>query len=136
MNELECCQIYLGSQDCRKYIKLSLSSQRLELGGLHCICLRVATLKLDEIWSTLCKLHFTGVLASAVACPLDVVKTRVQGQKLSEATQSTIFLLREIVKKEGPRYLFKGLTPRLIAVPSMMSFFYMLNNKFNEFFVI
>ena len=76
------------------------------------------------------------MLASAVACPLDVVKTRVQGQKLSEATQSTVSLLREIVKKEGPRYLFKGLTPRLIAVPSMMSFFYMLNNKFNEFFVI
>ena len=85
---------------------------------------------------TLCKLLFTGVLASAVACPLDVVKTRVQGQKLSEATQNTITLLRDIATKEGPRYLFKGLLPRLIAVPSMMSFFYMLNTKFNEFFVI
>lgn len=83
---------------------------------------------------TLCELHL-GVLASVVACPLDVVKTRVQGQKLSEATQGTVSLLRDIAKKEGPRYLFKGLLPRLVAVPSMMSFFYMLNTKFNELFI-
>ena len=79
-------------------------------------------------------LHSLGILAAVVACPLDVVKTRVQGQKLGEAKQSTWSLLKSIVQNEGPRYLFKGLLPRLIAVPSMMSFFYMLNNKFNDIF--
>ena len=45
-------------------------------------------------------------------------------------------IFTEIVtdKKEGPRYLMKGLLPRLIAVPSMMSFFYVFNEELEKIF--
>ena len=35
----------------------------------------------------------------------------------------------DIVRQEGARNLMKGLLPRLIAVPSMMSWFYMINEE-------
>ena len=41
-------------------------------------------------------------------------------------------ILFEIVEKEGPRHLFKGLAPRLIAVPSMMSVFYVINEELEK----
>ena len=84
------------------------------------------------------KCHFLvclGTVSSVIACPLDVVKTRVQGRRLEAPKESTGKILSNIVKNEGPRYLFKGLLPRLVAVPSMMSLFYMLNVKFNEYFL-
>lgn len=34
-----------------------------------------------------------------------------------------------IVRNEGPQHLMKGLLPRLIAVPSMMSVFYVINEE-------
>jgi hypothetical protein len=40
---------------------------------------------------------------------------------------STIF--KNIVKNEGPRNLMKGLIPRLLVVPSMMSFWYVINEE-------
>lgn len=75
-----------------------------------------------------------GMIAATVACPLDVAKTRIQGQKLGEPKLGMLQVFQSIIRDEGPRYLFKGLLPRLIAVPSMMSFFYMLNVKFNKWF--
>ena len=44
-------------------------------------------------------------------------------------SKSVSRLLYEIAKNEGPRHLFKGLMPRLIAVPSMMSVFYVINEE-------
>ena len=38
----------------------------------------------------------------------------------------------DIIQKEGPRHLFKGLMPRLIAVPSMMSVFYVINEELEK----
>ena len=90
-----------------------------------------------------------GCLASVIACPFDVVKTRVQGRELkgvgyltrkyhsgmygfpsTEMTHKSCYsIMKEIVKREGVRYLFKGLLPRLIAVPSMMSVFYVINEE-------
>jgi hypothetical protein len=70
-----------------------------------------------------------GVLASAVACPFDVIKTRMQGIKLDAEYQSCSTIFKNIVKNEGPRNLMKGLIPRLLVVPSMMSFWYVINEE-------
>lgn len=38
-------------------------------------------------------------------------------------------LIVDIARREGPRHLMKGLGPRLIAVPSYMSVFYVVNEE-------
>ena len=75
-----------------------------------------------------------GVLAASVSCPLDVVKTRVQGAKLGsrESQQATLSVMKEIISTQGPRYLFKGLLPRIYVVPSMMSLFYVFDEAFKQ----
>lgn len=40
----------------------------------------------------------------------------------------------DIVKQEGARHLMKGLLPRLIVVPSMMSVFFVINEELEKFF--
>jgi solute carrier family 25 aspartate/glutamate transporter 12/13/solute carrier family 25 carnitine/acylcarnitine transporter 20/29 len=75
-----------------------------------------------------------GALASAVACPFDVIKTRMQGIKLDAEYQSCSTIFKNIVKKEGPRNLMKGLTPRLVVVPSMMSLWCVINEELIKLF--
>lgn len=95
-----------------------------------------------------------GTLASIVACPFDVVKTRQQGQELGSClpnynnyiiiiihmytggrVQSCSRIMLDICRNEGPRHLMKGLLPRLIAVPSMMSCFYVINEELERIFL-
>jgi hypothetical protein len=75
----------------------------------------------------------SGTLASVVACPFDVVKTRIQGKDLKSASAKqsdwALKLMLDIARREGPRHLMKGLGPRLIAVPSYMSVFYVVNEE-------
>jgi len=40
--------------------------------------------------------------------------------------------MREIIKSQGVRYLFKGLLPRIYVVPSMMSLFYVFDELFKQ----
>jgi len=40
-----------------------------------------------------------------------------------------------ICRHEGPRHLMKGLLPRLVAVPSMMSTFYVINEELERKFL-
>ena len=65
---------------------------------------------------------------------MDVVKTRVQGAKLGSkaAEESTLSVMKEIIATQGPRYLFKGLLPRIYVVPSMMSLFYVFDEVFKQ----
>jgi hypothetical protein len=37
-----------------------------------------------------------------------------------------------IARDEGVRYLFRGLVPRLLVVPSMMSWLYVLNEELEK----
>ena len=39
----------------------------------------------------------------------------------------------QIARQEGPRYLFKGLLPRLIAVPLYMSVFITVNEELSKY---
>ncbi len=40
--------------------------------------------------------------------------------------------MMNIVRTEGAIHLMKGLGPRLIAVPSMMSWFYVINEELEK----
>ena len=93
-------------------------------------------------------------VATIVACPFDVVKTRIQGQHLSKSVVVnslyqillciTIFLtgsgsrrpiplLIQITCQEGIEYLFKGLLPRRIAVSLYMATFLAVNEKMHMY---
>lgn len=76
-----------------------------------------------------------GTLASVLACPFDVVKTRLQGMPLGGKVHSCSRIMLDIVRNEGARLLMKGLLPRLIAVPSMMSVFYVINEELERIFL-
>ncbi|KAL5727123.1 hypothetical protein ACHQM5_000353 [Ranunculus cassubicifolius] len=59
-----------------------------------------------------------GALAGAVTNPLDVVKTRLQCQGVCGADKfknsSTLNALKQIVAKEGPQALLRGMKPRVL----------------------
>ncbi|KAF9625998.1 hypothetical protein IFM89_030652 [Coptis chinensis] len=59
-----------------------------------------------------------GALASAVTTPLDVVKTRLQCQGVCGVDKfsntSIRMALKQIVAKEGPQALLRGLKPRVL----------------------
>ena len=44
-------------------------------------------------------------------------------------SESCARIMWNICRHEGPRHLMKGLLPRLVAVPSMMSCFYVINEE-------
>ena len=49
-----------------------------------------------------------------------------------QTSKSVSRIMYDIAKREGPRHLYKGLVPRLIAVPSMMSVFYVINEELEK----
>ncbi|XP_022734085.1 nicotinamide adenine dinucleotide transporter 2, mitochondrial-like [Durio zibethinus] len=63
-----------------------------------------------------------GAIAATFVCPLDVIKTRLQVHGLPEASQSgargsvIITSLQHIIKNEGFRGLYRGLSPTIIAL--------------------
>ncbi|XP_021896188.1 nicotinamide adenine dinucleotide transporter 1, chloroplastic isoform X1 [Carica papaya] len=63
-----------------------------------------------------------GAIAASFVCPLDVIKTRLQVNGLPEATQSggrgsiIITSLQNIVKNEGFRGMYRGLSPTIVAL--------------------
>lgn len=76
-----------------------------------------------------------GTISAAIACPLDVIKTRMQGKQLGVPYESCLQIFNRIVRKEGARNLMKGLSPRLYSVPSMMSAFYVIYEEYHKIFV-
>ncbi|KAG9009204.1 hypothetical protein FRB95_002603 [Tulasnella sp. JGI-2019a] len=64
----------------------------------------------------------SGTTAAMVTLPFDVLKTRKQALQevashmRSSQTTATFPLLREIVRSEGPKALFAGLTPRIAKI--------------------
>lgn len=47
-------------------------------------------------------------------------------------TTSCSRLMLDIARNEGVRFLFKGLPPRLVVVPSMLSWMYVLNEELEK----
>lgn len=53
------------------------------------------------------------------AFPVDVVKTRQQAQELNASKKGLIRTFIKIWKNEGPRTLYKGISPALVeSIPS------------------
>jgi solute carrier family 25 aspartate/glutamate transporter 12/13/solute carrier family 25 carnitine/acylcarnitine transporter 20/29 len=63
-----------------------------------------------------------------------VVQTITLALLLDAEYQSCSTIFKNIVKKEGPRNLMKGLTPRLVVVPSMMSLWCVINEELIKLF--
>ena len=67
----------------------------------------------------------SGTIASTITLPMDVIKTRLQmelGEKIvhdrggNNKTMKSVAIAKEIIKTEGIKGLFSGLTPRLVKV--------------------
>ena len=78
--------------------------------------------KLERYWAGL----LSGVLASLLTTPFDVMKTRMQSISIKEGTRVSLgYMFSHIVREEGTQALWRGLVPRLISIPSHLSFFYL-----------
>ena len=62
-----------------------------------------------------------GVASITVASPLDVIKTRLQTRDFG-SQESGYQILKDLMKKEGPRALFKGLIPKVLVVGPKLVF--------------
>lgn len=62
-----------------------------------------------------------GVASITVASPLDVIKTRLQTRDFNSG-ESGFQILRDLLRKEGPGALFKGLVPKVLVVGPKLVF--------------
>lgn len=62
-----------------------------------------------------------GVASITVASPLDVIKTRLQTRDFGSG-ESGFQILKDLMKKEGPGALFKGLVPKVLVVGPKLVF--------------
>lgn len=62
-----------------------------------------------------------GTASITVASPLDVIKTRLQTRDFGSG-ESGYQILRDLLRKEGPKALFKGLVPKLLVVGPKLVF--------------
>ncbi|CAN8065737.1 unnamed protein product [Agarophyton chilense] len=66
-----------------------------------------------------------GIASITVASPLDVIKTRLQTRDF-ESGESGFKILRDLLRKEGPSALFKGLVPKILVVGPKLVFSFTL----------
>lgn len=72
-----------------------------------------------------------GVVCSFITTPFDVMKTRMQSINIYGGDKlNLITLLPHMIRNNGVLSLWKGVIPRLIAVPSNLSFFYLCYELF------
>ncbi|GMH61246.1 hypothetical protein TL16_g03213 [Triparma laevis f. inornata] len=77
----------------------------------------------------------SGSISSLVCAPLDIVKTRLQiAGTLPTIQEGVIGTLKNIVKKDGPRGLFRGLAPTLVTVPTFWGFYFPIYEEFKFFY--
>ncbi|KAL9325002.1 hypothetical protein ACSQ67_005647 [Phaseolus vulgaris] len=64
------------------------------------------------------QLHCAGAIAATFVCPLDVIKTRLQVHGLPHGQKGNVIVtsLQNIVKKEGFRGMYRGLSPTILAL--------------------
>ena len=59
------------------------------------------------------------VSSIAISQPLDVIKTRIQNQNF-ESKVGGMTVIRELIKNEGFSAFFKGLTPKVLYVCTLL----------------
>lgn len=66
---------------------------------------------------------FIGATAAMIVSnPTDMIKTRLQAQRLTGESLSSIQIGREIIKKTGVSGLFQGLVPRFLSIAPRITF--------------
>lgn len=70
---------------------------------------------------TFCASVLGGVASITVSSPLDVIKTRLQKADFGSGT-SGVQILKDLLRKEGPGALFKGLLPKVLIVGPKLVF--------------
>ncbi|KAJ3012989.1 UNVERIFIED_CONTAM: hypothetical protein HDU68_000922 [Siphonaria sp. JEL0065] len=71
--------------------------------------------------------HFIASLSGAIAsiviaAPVDVIKVRMQATSLNEASVSGWAILKDLLWKEGPSALVKGVVPKVLAAAPKVTF--------------
>lgn len=66
-----------------------------------------------------------GIASITVASPLDVIKTRLQTRDFGSG-ESGAQILKDLLRKEGPQALFKGLVPKVLVVGPKLVFSFTL----------
>jgi len=75
-------------------------------------------------WSQNFVASISGAVASiTIAAPLDVIKTRIQNANF-ETRVHGMKVFRDLIREEGVRGLFKGLTPKILVVGPKLVFSY------------
>ncbi|XP_042442439.1 nicotinamide adenine dinucleotide transporter 1, chloroplastic-like [Zingiber officinale] len=76
-----------------------------------------------------------GIVAATFVCPLDVIKTRLQVHGFATLADSSrrgsiiIASLEQIIKKEGVRGMYHGLSPTIIALLPNWAVYFTVYNK-------
>lgn len=76
-----------------------------------------------------------GALTATFVCPLDVLKTRLQVQRISSRQGGIAGGLSSIVKKEGVKGLYRGLGPTLFALLPNWAVYFTVYDKLKHTFV-
>ncbi|CAH8358896.1 unnamed protein product [Eruca vesicaria subsp. sativa] len=75
-----------------------------------------------------------GAIAATFVCPLDVIKTRLQVLGLPETQRGSVIVtsLGNILKKEGVRGMFRGLSPTIIALLPNWAVYFSVYGKLKD----
>ncbi|CAN6937790.1 unnamed protein product [Brassica oleracea] len=77
---------------------------------------------------------FSGAIAATFVCPLDVIKTRLQVHGLPETRRGSVIItsLGNILKKEGIRGMYRGLSPTIIALLPNWAVYFSVYGKLKD----
>ncbi|KAF8094046.1 hypothetical protein N665_0371s0028 [Sinapis alba] len=75
-----------------------------------------------------------GAIAATFVCPLDVIKTRLQVLGLPETRRGSVIItsLANIIKKEGVRGMYRGLSPTIIALLPNWAVYFSVYGKLKD----
>ncbi|KAL0801256.1 hypothetical protein Bca101_056432 [Brassica carinata] len=75
-----------------------------------------------------------GAIAATFVCPLDVIKTRLQVLGLPETRRGSVIItsLGNIIKKEGVRGMYRGLSPTIIALLPNWAVYFSVYGKLKD----
>uniref|UniRef100_M4CJC3 Mitochondrial carrier protein n=1 Tax=Brassica campestris TaxID=3711 RepID=M4CJC3_BRACM len=75
-----------------------------------------------------------GAIAATFVCPLDVIKTRLQVHGLPETRRGSVIItsLGNILKKEGVRGMYRGLSPTIIVLLPNWAVYFSVYGKLKD----
>ncbi|XP_020582815.1 nicotinamide adenine dinucleotide transporter 2, mitochondrial-like [Phalaenopsis equestris] len=92
----------------------------------------------QELLNNACAGASAGIIAATFVCPLDVIKTRLQVLGLSNlppsATGGSLIIssLKQIIKNEGFRGLYHGLSPTILALLPNWAVYFTVYDKLKD----